>query len=77
MTPGSLVNMIAADLSQYILVGLFIEGITPRSPTNFLIQTASIAASDAAMYSDCVVCIAMVVCFLLFQSTAPPLTRKT
>nr|GFD40337.1 hypothetical protein [Tanacetum cinerariifolium] len=38
---------------------------------------ASIAASDAAMYSDCVACIAMVVCFLPFQSIAPPLMTKT
>nr|GFD34149.1 hypothetical protein [Tanacetum cinerariifolium] len=69
--------MIAAELSQYILIGLFIECITPRSPINFLIQTASVAASEAATYSACAECIAIVVCFLLFQSTAPPLTTKT
>ncbi|GJU71310.1 ribonuclease H-like domain-containing protein [Tanacetum coccineum] len=47
--------MIAAELSQYILIGFFIEGITPRSPTNFLIQTASIAASETQPCTqDCV-----------------------
>jgi hypothetical protein len=71
MIPDSLANMIAVELSQYILIGNSIEGITPSPEINFLIQTAYIAASAATMYSASVADIAMVLCFLVFQ-TAPP-----
>ncbi|GJU97500.1 hypothetical protein Tco_1326771 [Tanacetum coccineum] len=77
MTPGSLANMIAAELSQYILIGLLIEGITPRSSTNFLIQTASIAASRQPIVLR-IVCMHANGSLLLapYQSTAPPLNNK-
>ncbi|GKE60175.1 hypothetical protein Tco_1510542, partial [Tanacetum coccineum] len=48
--------------------------MTPPSPSiNFLIQTASIDTSAAAMYSAFVEDIAVVLYLALFQSTAPPL----
>ncbi|KAK8556311.1 hypothetical protein V6N12_002719 [Hibiscus sabdariffa] len=52
-------------------------GTTPSSVTNFLIQTASFAASLAAMYLASVVESATVSCFELFPLTAPPFRRKT
>ncbi|GJY24323.1 hypothetical protein Tco_0397981 [Tanacetum coccineum] len=59
--------MILRRLPQFLLIGFFIRRLPQDSPTNFLIQTASIAASEAAMYSACVADIAIVVCFLLFH----------
>ena len=50
-------------------------GTTPSSVMNFLIQTASLAASDAAIYSAFVVESATVLCFELFQLTAPPFKK--
>jgi len=44
---------------------------------NFLIQTPSFAASEAAMYSASVVESAEVSCFELFHLTAPPLRMNT
>ena len=52
-------------------------GTTPSSLTNFFIQTASLAASEAAMYSDSVVESAVVSCLELFQLTAPPFNVNT
>ena len=43
---------------------------------NFLIQTNSFAASDAVMYSASVVESATVLCFELFQLTAPPFKQN-
>ena len=53
------------------------EGTTPSSLTNFRIQIASLAASDAAMYSASVVESAVILYLELFQLTAPPLQVKT
>ncbi|XP_054797587.1 uncharacterized protein LOC129302717 [Prosopis cineraria] len=47
-------------------------GTTLSSIMNFLIQTASLAASDATIYSASVAKSAIVLCFELFQLTAPP-----
>ncbi|GKD83488.1 hypothetical protein Tco_1350327 [Tanacetum coccineum] len=66
-----------AELSQYIFKGSFIVGTIPSPEINFLIQTASMAASEAAMYSDYVADIAVVLFLELFQSTAPPFRTKT
>ncbi|KAK8690667.1 hypothetical protein V6N13_074198 [Hibiscus sabdariffa] len=52
-------------------------GITPNSVMNFLIQTASLAASLVAIYSASVVESATMSCFELFQLTAPPLRQNT
>ncbi|GJZ44652.1 reverse transcriptase domain-containing protein [Tanacetum coccineum] len=52
--------------------------VGPSSPEiNFLIQTAFIAASKAAMYSASVADIGELLCLELFQSTAPPFKMKT
>ncbi|EFH51116.1 predicted protein, partial [Arabidopsis lyrata subsp. lyrata] len=58
-------------------MGPEILGTTPSSVMNFLIQTASLAASEAAIYSASVVESATVLCLELFQLTAPPLRQKT
>ena len=52
-------------------------GTTPSSMMNFLIQTASLTAFDAAIYSASVVESAIVFCFELFQLTAPLFRQKT
>ena len=52
---GSLACAIAPLLSQYKVMGSAMVGTTPSSVMNFLIHTASFAASDAAIYSDTVV----------------------
>ncbi|GKG17152.1 hypothetical protein Tco_0362109, partial [Tanacetum coccineum] len=75
--PSSLAIRSAAELSQNILIGSFIVGTIPSPEINFLIQTASIAASEAAMYSAFIADITVVVCLELFQSTAPPFKMKT
>ena len=49
------------------------EGTTPSSIMNFLIQTAYLAASDAAMYSASVVESIVTLYLELFQLLAPPL----
>ena len=59
-------------LSQYKSIGRTMLGTTPSSIMNFFIQTASLAASEAAMYSDLVVESAVVSCLELFQPTAQP-----
>nr|GEX88161.1 hypothetical protein [Tanacetum cinerariifolium] len=64
------------SLSHSISIGLLSDGMTPPSPSiNFLIQTASIDASVAAMYSASIEDISVVLCLALFQSTALPLTE--
>ncbi|GKC55603.1 hypothetical protein Tco_1083201 [Tanacetum coccineum] len=55
-----------AELSQNILIGSFIVGTIPSPKINLLIQTASIAASKAAMHSASVADIAVVLCLELF-----------
>src|SRR5438067_13747662 len=52
-------------------------GTTPNSWTKFFIQTPSLAASVAAMYSASVVESATVACLFDFQVTAPPLSKIT
>ncbi|KAL4339884.1 hypothetical protein GQ457_08G026640 [Hibiscus cannabinus] len=52
-------------------------GTTPNSDMNFFIQTASFAASLAAIYPASVVELTIVSCFELFQLTAPPLRQNT
>ncbi|MGI4673382.1 hypothetical protein ACR2XN_28360, partial [Klebsiella pneumoniae] len=54
-----------------------IDGTTPSSVMKFRIQTASLAASQAAIYSASIVESATVSCFELFQLTAPPLRQNT
>ncbi|GKB51964.1 hypothetical protein Tco_0902717 [Tanacetum coccineum] len=62
------------SLSHSISIGLLFDGMTFLSPSiNFLIQTASINASVAAIYSASIEDITVVLCLALFQSTAPPL----
>ncbi|GKG60626.1 hypothetical protein Tco_0614188, partial [Tanacetum coccineum] len=51
-------------------------GPIPSTEINFLIQTASITASEASMYSASVADI-LVLFLELFQSTAPPFKTKT
>ena len=62
----------APVLSQYIVMPFFITGSTSNFVMNFFIQTASLAASDATIYSALVVESAVVDCFELFQLAAPP-----
>ena len=52
-------------------------GTTPSSVMNFFIQTASLAASEAMMYSDSVVKSVVVSYLELFQLTAPPFNVNT
>ena len=49
------------------------EGTTPSLVMNFQIQIASLAASDAVMYSASEVESAVILYLELFQLTAPPL----
>ncbi|KAK9111977.1 hypothetical protein Scep_019496 [Stephania cephalantha] len=58
-------------------MGLAILETTPSSDMNFLIQTASLAASDTAIYSASILESATVSCFELFQLTAPPFKVNT
>ena len=63
---GSLAWAIAPLLSQYKFTGSNILGTTPSPAMNFLIQTASLAASEAAIYSASIVDSLMVSFFELF-----------
>nr|GEW13640.1 hypothetical protein [Tanacetum cinerariifolium] len=63
--------------SNKLSVGSFIVGTIPSPEINFLIQTASINASKAAIYSASVADTAVVLCLELFQSIAPPFKTKT
>ena len=60
----------APILSQYIVMPFFISGSTSSSVMNFFIQPASLAASDAAIYSASVVESAVIDYLELFQLTA-------
>ena len=53
------------------------EGIIQYSVMNFLIQIASLVASDAAIYSASIMESAVTPYLELFQLTAPPLQIKT
>ena len=61
--------MIAA---KHMFESLMRPWLTPSSEMNFLIQTASFAASEAAMYSTLVEESAIMSCLQLFQVIAPP-----
>ena len=52
-------------------------GTTSSLVMNFFIQTASLAASEAAMYSNSVVESAVVSYLELFELTAPPFNVNT
>ena len=52
-------------------------GAMPSSIMNFLIQIASLVASDAAIYSASIVESATVSYFELFQLTALPFSQDT
>ena len=52
------------------------EGTILSSIMNFLIQRASLAASDAAIYSASIVESAVTPCLEFFQLTTPPLQMK-
>src|SRR5262249_19670106 len=64
-------------LSQNNRMGASILGTTSSSVMNFFIQTASLAASAAAIYSASVVESAIVACLEFLQLTAPPLSMNT
>ena len=64
-------------LSQYRGTGSTMIGTTPSFEINFLIQTTSLAASEAAIYSTSVVESIVVSYLELFQLTAPPFNVNT
>ena len=64
-------------LSQYKSTGFDILGIIPNPVMNFLIQKASLAASEAAMYSASIVESVTVSYLELLQLTAPPFKQNT
>ena len=72
MISGFLACAIAPLLSQYNKMGSAMVGTTSSLVMNFLIQTASLAAFEAAIYSASVVESVVVTCLELFQLTAPP-----
>ena len=74
---GSLAHAIAPLLSQNRSTGFEILGTTPSPVMNFLIQTTSLVAYDAAIYSASVVESATLSCFELFQLIAPPFKQNT
>ncbi|KAJ9545013.1 hypothetical protein OSB04_024720 [Centaurea solstitialis] len=64
-------------MSRLMMLSRLILATTLRSVIKFLSQTASFAASEAAMYSASVVESAIVSCFELFHEIAPPFRVKT
>ena len=64
-------------LSQYKSTESDILGTIPNLVMNFLIQTASLAASEAAIYSASVVESVTVSCFKLLYLTTPPFKQNT
>ena len=74
---GYLACAMAPLLSQYKSTGSDILGIIPNPVMNFLIQTASLAASEVAMYSASIVESATLFYFELLQLTVPPFKQKT
>ena len=73
---GSLARVIAPMLSPKRVIGPDTLGIIPRSVMNSFIQTASCAASEAAMYSASHVDPATTLCLQLHQLTAPPFNKN-
>src|SRR3954465_665561 len=69
---GFLGQGFAPVLSPKIFIGPDALGMTPRSDMNSFIQTPSLAASEAAMYSASHVDPATTLCLELHQLTAPP-----
>ena len=63
----------ASLLSQYKGIRSTIPGTTLSFAMNFLIQTASLVASEVAMYSDLVVEFVVISYLELFQLTMPSL----
>src|SRR5215216_6436379 len=72
----SFARAIAPVLSQKIFIGPDALGMTPRSVMNSFIQTPSLAASEAAMYSASHVDPATTLCLELHQLTAPPFNKN-
>ena len=64
-------------LSQYKSTGSDILGTIPNPVMNFLIQIASLAASEVAMYSASVVESSTVSYLELFQLTIPSFKKNT
>ena len=67
----------APSLSQKSSIGFRMLGTTPSLVMNFLIQTASFTASEAAIFSDTVVESGTVSCLELFLLIAPPFKQNT
>jgi hypothetical protein len=67
-----LANAMAPVLSHNISSGSNALGTTPSSVMKFLIQTPSLDAYEAAMYSASIVDPAITLCLQLLQLTAPP-----
>ena len=74
---GSLELATVPLLSQYRVMDKFMFGTTSKSCRNFLSQTASFAASQAAMYSTSIAESAMYHCLMLRHTTAPPFRVNT
>src|SRR4051812_1764806 len=68
----SLASAMAPVLSHNISSGSNALGTTPSSVMKFLIQTPSLDASAAAMYSASTVDLAITLCLQLLHLTAPP-----
>ncbi|XP_054778340.1 uncharacterized protein LOC129286404 [Prosopis cineraria] len=66
-----------SQAAQNKFIGSKMLGTTLSLAMNFLIQTASLAVSDAAIYLASVVESAVVLCFELFQLTAPSFKVNT
>ena len=64
-------------LLQNRSIGFEILGTTPSPIMNFLIQTTSLVASYATIYSVSVVESTTVSCFELFQLIEPPFKQNT
>ena len=64
-------------LSQYRGIGSTMVGTNPNSEVNFLIQTTSLAASEAAMYFASIVESTVVSYLELFQLLDSPFNVNT
>ncbi|KAA0036841.1 hypothetical protein E5676_scaffold110G002110 [Cucumis melo var. makuwa] len=64
-------------LSQYKVMGMFMSRTTSKSCKNFLSQTASFTASQAAIYSTSIVESAMHPYLILRHTTALPFNVNT
>ncbi|GJX07173.1 hypothetical protein Tco_0195105, partial [Tanacetum coccineum] len=74
---SSFASRIAPELSQYNFTGFSLHETTPKSPMNFFIQTANLAAYETMMYYASVDDNAMAFCFKLFYAVAMPFITKT